>query len=80
MAKKAVALKPQLVHIKALDAGNSALSKAQREFNRLTKRIAQAEKDVAAYRAAATLMRQRVQNEYRPLQARHNAARADLVR
>ena len=80
MAKKAVALKPQLVHIKALGAGDSALSKAQREFNRLTKRIAQAEKDVEAYRAAATLMRQRVQNEYRPLQARHNAARADLVR
>ena len=42
MAKKAVALKSQLVHIKALGTGNSALSKAQREFNRLTKRITQA--------------------------------------
>ena len=40
MAKKAVVLKPQLVHIKAFGADDSALSKAQREFNRLTKRIA----------------------------------------
>jgi len=80
MAKKAVVPKPQLVHIKAPEAGGSALSKAQREFNRLTKRIAQTEKDVAAYRDTATAMRQRVQSEYRPLQARHNAARADLVR
>ncbi len=80
MAKKAVVSKPQLVHIKSPEAGSSALSKAQREFNRLTKRIVQAEKDVAAYRTAATAMRQRVQSEYRPLQARHNTARADLVR
>ncbi len=32
------------------------------------------------FREAATRLRQRVQTEYRPLQARHNAVRADLVR
>ena len=78
--KKPAASKPQLVHIPSLSTDNPVLGKAQKEFNRLTKRIAQTEKDVAAYRAAATAMRQRVQHEYRPLQARHNAARADLVR
>lgn len=80
MAKKPTAPKPQLVHIKAPGAGTDSLSKAQKEFNRLTKRIAQLEKEVANFRQAATQLRQRVQNEYRPLQARHNDGRAALVR
>ena len=80
MAKKPAAPKPQLVHIQAVGADNSALSKAQKEFNRLTKRIARLETEVATFKAAATKLRQRVQTEYRPLQARHNAARAGLVR
>ncbi|QKG52269.1 J domain-containing protein [Hymenobacter sp. BRD67] len=80
MAKKPAAPKPQLVHIPTTSADNPALSKAQKEFNRLTKRISKLEKDVAEFREAATRLRQRVQNEYRPLQARHNEVRADLVR
>jgi hypothetical protein len=81
MAKKQpVAPTPQLVHIPSVSADNPLLSKAQKEFNRLTKRIAKLEKDVHAFREAATRLRQRVQNEYRPLQARHNAERANLVR
>ena len=80
MAKKVVDPKPQLVHIQSLGVDNSTLSKAQKEFNRLTKRIAKLEKDVHEFREAATRLRQRVQNEYRPLQARHNDERSALVR
>ena len=79
MAKKPVAPAAPLVHIPTA-ADNSALSKAQKEFNRLTKRIAKLEKTVADFREAATRLRQRVQNEYRPLQHQHNAQRAELVR
>ncbi len=79
MAKKAAAPKPQLVHIQATSADNPLLSKAQKEFNRLTRRIAKLEKEVTDYRTAATALRQRVQAEYRPLQAQHNAERAKLV-
>ncbi len=79
MAQKPAA-HPQLVHIKAPGTGADALTKAQKEFNRLTKRIAKLEKEVADFREAATQLRQQVQNEYRPLQARHNDARAALVR
>ena len=78
--KKPAAPKPQLVHIPTLSADNPPLSKAQKEFNRLTKRIARLEKDVQEFGEAATRLRQRVQNEYRPLQARHNEERANLVR
>lgn len=78
--KKPAAPKPQLVHIAAAGTDNSALSKAQKEFNRLTRRIAKLEKEVHDFREAATELRQRVQTEYRPLQARHNDVRADLVR
>ncbi|MEJ7666986.1 MAG: hypothetical protein WKG07_49535 [Hymenobacter sp.] len=68
------------MHIAATSTDNSALSKVQKEFNRLTKRIAKLEKDVHDFREAATRLRQRVQTEYRPLQARHNDTRADLAR
>ena len=78
--KKLAAPKPQLVHIPALSADNPQLSKAQKEFNRLTRRIAKLEKDEQEFGEAATRLRQRVQNEYRPLQARHNEERANLVR
>ncbi len=80
MAKKTAVPKPQLVHIPSLSADNPLLSKAQKEFNRLTKRIAKLEQDVHDFREAATRLRQRVQNEYRPLQGRHNDGRAALVR
>ena len=78
--KKPVAPAPQLVHIPSLSTDNPLLTKAQKEFNRLTKRIAKLETEVHEFREAATRLRQRVQNEYRPLQARHNDERANLVR
>ena len=80
MAKKPAAPTPQLVHIKLSGVDDALLSKAQKEFNRLTSRIAKLEREVSSFRDAATRLRQRVQNEYRPLQARHNNERAALVR
>ena len=80
MAKKTAAPKPQLVHIHSSGAGDAGLSKSQKEFNRLTRRIAKLEQEVHEFGEAATRLRQRVQQEYRPLQARHNAERAALVR
>lgn len=80
MAKKLVAPKVQVVHIQVAGTDTNALSKAQKEFNRLTKRIAKLEKETHDFREAATRLRQRVQNEYRPLQHQHNEARARLVR
>lgn len=80
MAKKPVLPTPQLVHIQAISADAGTLSKAQKEFNRLTKRIAKLEKDVAGFREAATQLRQRVQTEYRPLETAHNDQLAALVR
>lgn len=78
MAKKTATPAPQLVHIPA--AGSATLSKEQKAFNRLTKRISTLETDVARFREAADRLRQRVQNEYRSLQAQHNDQRAALVR
>ena len=78
--KKPTAPGPQLVHIQSTSASSATLSKAQKEFNRLTKRIAKLEKEVHDFREGATRLRQRVQNEYRPLQAQHNDTRAALVR
>ena len=80
MAKKPAAPKPQLVHIKSTSADDALLSKAQKEFNRLTSRIAKLEREMITFRDAATRLRQRVQNEYRPLQDRHNDERAAMVR
>jgi hypothetical protein len=80
MAKKPGAPAPQLVHIAAPSPDSASLSKEQKAFNRFTRRIARLEKDLAAFRAAATRLRQQVQTEYRPLQQAHNAQRAALVR
>ena len=42
-AAKTGAGRPQLVHIPAVSADNATLSKAQKEFNRLSKRITKLE-------------------------------------
>lgn len=78
MAKKTAA--PALVHIRPAGTDDAPLSKEQKTFNRLTKRIAKLEQEVHDFREAATRLRQRVQLEYRPLQQQHNAQRAALVR
>ncbi|WP_019949200.1 hypothetical protein [Hymenobacter aerophilus] len=80
MAKKKPAAAPALVHIPTAGKGTDALSKEQKAFNRLTKRIGKLEAEVSEFRTAADALRQRVQNEYRPLQTQHHDQRAALVR
>ena len=69
---------PPSVHIPT--TGSDALSKEQKAFNRLSKRIGKLETEIGDFRTAATALRQRVQQEYRPLQQQHNDLRADFVR
>ncbi|NVO85321.1 hypothetical protein [Hymenobacter terrestris] len=80
MAKKKSDGAPALVHIPNAGKGSDALSKEQKAFNRLTKQITKLETEVSEFRAAADKLRQRVQNEYRPLQTRHHDQRAAMVR
>lgn len=80
MAKKTPAAQPALVHIPTAGKGTNSLSKEQKAFNRLTKRIGKLETEVSEFRTAADALRQRVQNEYRPLQSQHHDQRAALVR
>jgi hypothetical protein len=68
----------QLVHIPASAAG-ATLSKAQKEFNRLTKRVTKLEKELTEFRAATEELNRRIQTEYYPLQKEHNEHRATLV-
>lgn len=68
----------QLVHIPVAAAG-ATLSKAQKEFNRLTKRVTKLEKDLVDFRTAAEELNRRIQAEYRPLQQQHDEQRAALV-
>ena len=80
MAKKSTVTQPALVHIPTTGSGADALSKEQKAFNRLSKRIGKLEGEVDDFRTAATGLRQRVQQEYRPLQQQHNDLRAEFVR
>lgn len=77
--KKAAPAAP-LIRISQPAEADAALAKAQKEFNRLTSRIAKLEQELSTFRGAAEQLRQRVQQEYRPLQDQHNQARAALVR
>lgn len=70
----------QLVRIPTPDKGNLPLSKAQKEFNRLTKKIGELENDLAAFRTTATKLQQRIQVDYEPLLREYNQLRASLVR
>lgn len=66
-----------VVHIPAPAGG--AFTKAQKDFNRLSKRVQKLEKELAAFRRAADDVHRRVQTEYRPLQTAFDGARAALV-
>ncbi|RRB03840.1 hypothetical protein [Larkinella rosea] len=56
------------------------LSKPQKEFNRLTRKIETLEKDLVDYREAATRIQQRIQKDLVPLQTEYGQQRANLVR
>ncbi|GAB3911176.1 J domain-containing protein [Larkinella knui] len=56
------------------------LSKSQKEFNRLTRKIETLEKDLVDYRDATTRIQQHIQTELLPLQTEYHQQRAALVR
>lgn len=62
------------------DKEKTILSKSQKEFNRLTRKIEQLTVDLSELREAARHIQQRVQTDYRPLVEQYNQFRADLVR
>ena len=70
----------QLVHIPTPGKDKAPLSKAQKEFNRLTQKIGDLEQQLADFRQSASSLQQRVHKEYVPLLNELNQLRADLVR
>ncbi len=70
----------QLVRITTPDKTSTPLSKAQKEFNRLTKRIGELEIEIKSFRETVETIQQRINVEYRPLLTDYNRHRADLVR
>lgn len=70
----------QLVRISAPGSGKPPLSKAQKEFNRLTKKIEELEHELTQFRKAMTSIQQRIYGEYEPLLRSYNDLRAQLVR
>ncbi|GAB3890970.1 hypothetical protein [Spirosoma agri] len=71
---------PQLVHIPTPSKDKAPLSKAQKEFNRLTQKIGELEDELTQFRTAATAIQQRVYTDYEPLLREYNQLRANLVR
>ena len=59
---------------------NAVLSKSQKEFNRLTRKIEKLTADLHDLREAAVYIRQRVQTDYRPLVEQYSQFRAEMVR
>ena len=70
----------QVVRIPTPGPDKAPLSKAQKEFNRLTKKIGELETELSSFRTAATTIQQRIQTEYVPLLRTYNEHRANLVR
>ena len=61
------------------DKEKAVLSKSQKEFNRLTRKIEKLSTDLEALREVAQHIQQRVQTDYRPLLDQYNQFRASLV-
>ncbi|HLL94420.1 MAG TPA: hypothetical protein VK404_05545 [Spirosoma sp.] len=72
--------KVQVVRIPTPGPDKNPLSKAQKEFNRLTKKIGELEGELSVFRTTATTIQQRIQTEYVPLLRDYNEHRANLVR
>lgn len=58
----------------------AVLSKSQKEFNRLIRKIETLTSELTSLREAALHIQQRVQTDYRPLLEQYSQFRADLVR
>ncbi|GAB3640448.1 hypothetical protein [Spirosoma arcticum] len=72
--------KVQVVRIPTPGPDKTPLSKSQKEFNRLTKKIGELETELSGFRTTATTVQQRIQTEYVPLLRDYNEHRANLVR
>jgi chemotaxis protein histidine kinase CheA len=72
--------KTQVVRITTSSPEKAPLSKAQKEFNRLTQRISELDVELGDFRTAATAVQQRIRTEYTPLLDAYNQQRAALVR
>ncbi|WP_080237361.1 hypothetical protein [Spirosoma rigui] len=72
--------KTQVVHIATASPEKTPLSKAQKEFNRLTQKISELDIELGNFRTAATAVQQRIRAEYSPLVRTYNQQRANLVR
>ncbi len=69
----------QMVRIPTPGPDKKPLSKAQKEFNRLTKKIDELELELNSFRTAANSVQQRVNSEYVPLLHEYNEHRVSLV-
>jgi len=70
-------LKSNLLHI---GAQKTALTKRQKEFNRLTKKIEQLGQLLSELKKGGEQLQQRVEKEMRPLLAEMNSVKAEIVR
>ncbi len=71
--------KQQLVRIQSEEKA-TPLSKNQKAFNRLTKRIGEQENELRLLEQTAQAARHRIQTDLVPLQNQYNGLRADMVR
>ncbi|OIN55792.1 hypothetical protein [Arsenicibacter rosenii] len=72
--------KQQLVRISIPEKAGHPLSKPQKEFNRLTEKISELEKEIEAFRQTTSHIQARMVAEYLPLLRKYNLLRAELVR
>lgn len=79
MPKKQATPAQTIVRIGAGITEKAALSKAQKEFNRLTKKIETLEKETIKLREVGQKLQTRVQTELRPLMQKHEALLVNLV-
>jgi hypothetical protein len=80
MAKKQVPAGQSVVRIGAATPDKAGLSKAQKEFNRLTRKIGNLEKEIVTLTDLREKLQIRAQTELRPLLLKHDDLRADMVR
>ncbi len=80
MPKKKTTSAQPIVRIGAAVPDKTVLSKAQKEFNRLTKKIETLEKEIIKWRKTTETLQVRAQTELRPLLLQYDARRADMVR
>jgi hypothetical protein len=80
MPQKQTAPAQTIVRIGAGVTDKAVLSKAQKEFNRLTKKIETLEKEIATLRETGQKIQTRVQAELRPLLLKYEALQIELVK